>query len=397
MREIELHRFWNPKWIQTNQFISTKNQAINVVNFGLLNPLQGPDFIGAEVEFNGQKLFGSIELHLASSDWYLHQHHTDERYNNVILHVVWDYKGEIQNSKGEEVPCIVLSHTFSEKDLHKSQYQFLRNTQFPCENLVLNESIRVAQFEQSGLLELQLQTEEVFELANQFKFDWERVLFIRLFAYVVDPQNRMAAYTLAREIPLNVLRRFKLEDCISWIVKQSGLWDQSPEKVKRKYDHLHDKPVRDRFPHLSNSLNWQHRNLRPGGYPMERIVAFLETLFSAQDELSNWLSEEITWASWKSIFGKSASRLYQNSLLPIWSARSLYLGKTVNRDWLSLLTKGNYERNRITENMHRISQGVSMSKKTQKHSYQEMAQFKHFCVKKQCSSCEIGKSLWNTI
>ncbi len=31
---------------------------------------------------------GDVEFHIRSSDWELHQHHSDPRYNNVILHVV---------------------------------------------------------------------------------------------------------------------------------------------------------------------------------------------------------------------------------------------------------------------------------------------------------------------
>lgn len=34
------------------------------------------------------KLFGDIEFHVRSSDWRTHRHHTDPRYNAVILHVV---------------------------------------------------------------------------------------------------------------------------------------------------------------------------------------------------------------------------------------------------------------------------------------------------------------------
>lgn len=34
------------------------------------------------------KLFGDVEFHVRSSDWRTHRHHTDPRYNAVILHVV---------------------------------------------------------------------------------------------------------------------------------------------------------------------------------------------------------------------------------------------------------------------------------------------------------------------
>lgn len=36
----------------------------------------------------GQDSVGDVEIHIRTSDWFAHQHHTDVRYNNVILHVV---------------------------------------------------------------------------------------------------------------------------------------------------------------------------------------------------------------------------------------------------------------------------------------------------------------------
>src|SRR5690242_5073119 len=35
-----------------------------------------------------EKQVGDIEFHIRASDWEIHQHHTDPRYNRVILHVV---------------------------------------------------------------------------------------------------------------------------------------------------------------------------------------------------------------------------------------------------------------------------------------------------------------------
>jgi hypothetical protein len=49
----------------------------------------GPDFTDAVVERDDGTVFrGDIEIHGRESDWRAHGHHTDPRYNRVVLHVV---------------------------------------------------------------------------------------------------------------------------------------------------------------------------------------------------------------------------------------------------------------------------------------------------------------------
>src|SRR5260370_111304 len=56
------------------------------------------------------KYVGDIEFHIRASDWEAHQHHTDVRYNNVILHVVLicDRVGPTIRQDGQIVPVCSL-------------------------------------------------------------------------------------------------------------------------------------------------------------------------------------------------------------------------------------------------------------------------------------------------
>ena len=64
---------------------------------------QGPDVRDAVLRFTNHRATttfadlrsqdainaaGDVEIHIRASDWFAHQHHTDARYNNVMLHVV---------------------------------------------------------------------------------------------------------------------------------------------------------------------------------------------------------------------------------------------------------------------------------------------------------------------
>jgi hypothetical protein len=57
---------------------------------GLPGSAAGPDVHDAVLHFSGQQaqVVGHIEFHVRANDWYTHAHHSDARYNAVILHVV---------------------------------------------------------------------------------------------------------------------------------------------------------------------------------------------------------------------------------------------------------------------------------------------------------------------
>jgi hypothetical protein len=57
-----------------------------------------------------EKYVGDVEFHIRASDWEAHQHHTDPRYNSVILHVVLvcDRSGPTIRQDGQIVPVCSL-------------------------------------------------------------------------------------------------------------------------------------------------------------------------------------------------------------------------------------------------------------------------------------------------
>jgi hypothetical protein len=57
-----------------------------------------------------EKRIGDVEFHIRASDWEVHQHHTDPRYNGVILHVVLvcDRVGPTIRQDGQSIPICSL-------------------------------------------------------------------------------------------------------------------------------------------------------------------------------------------------------------------------------------------------------------------------------------------------
>ncbi len=65
---------------------------------------------GKPGEVTGRTLVGDVEFHLRAGDWFTHGHHTDPRYNQVILHVVRYPDGQMpaRRQDGALVPACSL-------------------------------------------------------------------------------------------------------------------------------------------------------------------------------------------------------------------------------------------------------------------------------------------------
>ena len=95
MQEDFLHYIWKYKKFDVFSLVTTKNEAIEILSVGQHNTNSGPDFFNAKLRIDNQLWAGNVEIHINSSDWYLHKHEVDKAYDNVVLHVVWNDDAEI--------------------------------------------------------------------------------------------------------------------------------------------------------------------------------------------------------------------------------------------------------------------------------------------------------------
>ena len=91
MQEDFLHYLWNHKKFDVTNLKTTSGEKISIVSAGQHNNNSGPDFFAAQLKIDDQLWAGNVEIHIKSSDWFVHNHETDEAYDNVILHVVWEH------------------------------------------------------------------------------------------------------------------------------------------------------------------------------------------------------------------------------------------------------------------------------------------------------------------
>jgi len=95
MKEEFLHFVWRTQSFSQLPLTTTDGNVVQVEYPGFLNRHAGPDFMDARVQIGDVLWCGPVELHLKSSDWLLHGHTGDPRYDNVILHVVYEMDKQI--------------------------------------------------------------------------------------------------------------------------------------------------------------------------------------------------------------------------------------------------------------------------------------------------------------
>ncbi len=106
-REENLYFIWE-KFCKSRSW--SKDLRLQGIYAGELNRFEGPDYQGAEFELDGKVYRGDVEIHRQVNEWYLHRHHLDRRYDNVVLHLVWDNYPVIMvcNTKMREVITLNL-------------------------------------------------------------------------------------------------------------------------------------------------------------------------------------------------------------------------------------------------------------------------------------------------
>jgi hypothetical protein len=85
--ETDVTRMWLARARPDVEFLSECGRRIRIIDPGIRNLHDGPDFLGAVVTVDGALRRGAIEVHTRSEDWLRHGHGQDPRYAQVVLHV----------------------------------------------------------------------------------------------------------------------------------------------------------------------------------------------------------------------------------------------------------------------------------------------------------------------
>lgn len=88
-----------------------RHGTVRILDPGTWNRSAGPDFLRAEIEINGERRRGDVEIDPEPQDWERHGHGANPSFNQVVLHVTLtrpEAGWYTRNSMHEEVPVLYV-------------------------------------------------------------------------------------------------------------------------------------------------------------------------------------------------------------------------------------------------------------------------------------------------
>lgn len=180
MTEQLLHYVWHHKLWPLHPLATTDGRSLDIIDVGLPNSDAGPDFFNAKMKIDGQLWVGNVEIHLRASDWFRHHHDTDNKYDNVVLHVVNEADSDVTTASGRHLATLVLPVP----ERIKANYCELQSEERypPCyraitdiPTLTIHSWLSALQIER-----LEQKTSEILHRVELCDGSWERACFVTL-------------------------------------------------------------------------------------------------------------------------------------------------------------------------------------------------------------------------
>ena len=279
-----LHYTWKHKMLPLTGLTTDDGREVEVIDPGLQNRNAGPDFFNAKVKIGGTLWVGNVEIHHRSSDWHLHGHDRDPRYDNVVLHVCETIDGEVQNSVGHYIPQVQLSVPQRIRD----NYDELQKTdQYPPCYRIIPDLTRLTVHAWMAALQterLERKTEDIRRRAERCGGSWEDAYFVTMARNYGFSVNSDTFEQWAYNVPLQAVghHRDDLFQIEAIFMGQAGLLELDTVPQHYQQDALNDgyfTKLRNEYQYLSHKFGmkpmdsslWNFLRLRPQNFPHIRL------------------------------------------------------------------------------------------------------------------------------
>lgn len=417
MQESFLHYIWQFKKFNTAHLRTTAGEAISLLNNGQPNLNGGPDFFNAQLKIDEQTWAGNVEIHIKSSDWYVHNHEVDAAYDNVILHVVYEHDTNIFRKDNSIIPTLELKDLIHKNVFHNYQRLLMTPKKWiNCESdfADVDDFVIANWLERLYIERLERKSRAIEVLLSATNNDWEGVLFKLLAKNFGLKVNGDAFLSMARSFDFSTLRKIQTQplQMEALFYGQAGLLDKNIENayylsLVKEYQFL-----RQKF-RLSNDevIPLQFFRLRPPNFPTIRLsqlamlyhqhpnlftklmaaktVEDLYRLFQVSTSKfwqTHFTFEKTSKASKKTLTKSFVDLLLINTILPLRFCYLQHQGKHSSESSLLLAQTIASEQNAIINAFNNLKP-ISNSALTS----QALIQLKtEYCDKNRCMSCAVG-------
>ena len=296
-REGFLYQIWVER--SFNRPLRTVDgQDVRIVEKGIRNYDAGPDFLNVLINLNGETVRGDIEIHPIAGDWYAHGHHTDPRYNNVILHVVTmacPSSFQTRRQDGRLVPSLNLDD-YLEKTAEELE---LENENVEDDPIQLNDhcALRLEDdltkqrvLEWASMQRLEIKIERFVE--KRSTESWDQILYGAIYQAFGYSKNKVPFGNLADLLPVEKLWNLLWNDppniaqrkCDAYLFGTAGLLPSQTNIDLNSFSADDRSYVVDletfwqEFPHKNKikplkTESWLFFRLRPQNFPTRRLAA----------------------------------------------------------------------------------------------------------------------------
>jgi hypothetical protein len=420
MSEDFLHFIWQYQLLNHSELKTVTGEVVKVLHQGTHNKNSGPDFSLAKINISNTTWVGNIEIHVRTSDWFKHHHEKDPKYDNIILHVVFENDVVDDVSNKMNFPLVELKNIISPQLLPKYKSILLHKGKIACEKMI--GDIDIFRFK-TGLNRLAFErlatkSEKVIEQLKYNNDSWEETMYqlvARSFGLKV---NADAFEKLATSIPLKIIGKHKnnLLQIEALLFGQAGFLN---ENINDEYGVALQKEYK--FLAAKYSLKpmqqheWHFLRLRPAAFPTIRIALFAMLLHNSVHLFSK-TKEQINYQSFQKLFSTKTSAYWEthyrfdtisekrnktlgkdavllivlNSIIPVLFAYGLFTdNENIREQVLQVLETLPPEKNNIIKEWQELKYAAENALESQ-----ALIQLKNeYCSKKQCLNCHVGTYL----
>lgn len=400
MPEIVLHYIWERcLWAGFAQR-TTDGREVEILSVGEHNHDAGPDYSHARIRIDGKEWIGNIEIHISSSDWTKHHHHTDKAYDSVILHVVRVADKPVYNSKGELVPQCELQYP-SDQDYLSGLFSLAQQmdsatSRIGCAEQLIHEPELLTNGWRKTLLHKRLECKRasIKRLLEITKGSWEHALYISLARNFGFHTNSLPFEQLAINTPLSCLMKHRnsLFQLTAILMGQASLIKEEEKELQKEYHFLRIKfgltPI--------DPTMWKHARMRPQNSPELRVRQFAQLIYQSENLLSKIIDEnglkELEQLFNVPQMGKSSiDILLINTVIPYKYAYAMHQNNPVKAEQTAELMESIAPENNVIVRQWRVlGQQVHNAADTQAllHLYQ------NYCQHHECINCEVGYKIF---